>query len=69
MKPIANWKPRVARMFVVAPASPYTWAVAFSRRLIPGAVFTTQAAAVAYAAGLARSIGLDRSNVRVLGAV
>jgi hypothetical protein len=55
-------------MFVVAPASPYTWAVAFSRRLIPGAVFSTQAAAVAYASWLARSVGLNHSNVRVLGA-
>ena len=68
MNSISRFKPRVARMFVVAPASPCAWAVAFSRRLIPGAVFTTQAAAVAYASWLARAVGLDPSNVRVLGA-
>lgn len=63
-----GWKPRMARMFVVAPASPYTWAVAFSRQLIPGAVFSTKTAAVAYASWLARSVGLGRSNVKILGA-
>jgi hypothetical protein len=68
MNKISGWKPRIARMFVVAPASPYTWAVAFSRQLIPGAIFTTKAAAVAYASWLARSAGLDRSNVKILGA-
>ena len=67
MEKISGWKPRIARMFVVAPASPYTWAVAFSRQLIPGAVFTTQAAAVAYASGLASSAGLGDSNVKILG--
>jgi hypothetical protein len=68
METISGWKPRMARMFVVAPASPYTWAVAFSRQIIPGAVFTTKAAAVAYAAWLARSVGLGRSSIKVLGA-
>jgi hypothetical protein len=67
MEKISGWKPRIARMFVVAPASPYTWAVAFSRQLIPGAVFTSKAAAVAYASGLASSIGLGHSSVKILG--
>ena len=67
MENISGWKPRIARMFVVAPASPYTWAVAFSRQLIPGAVFTSKAAAVAYASGLANSIGLGQTSVKILG--
>lgn len=63
-----GWQPRIRRMFVVAPASPYTWAVAFSRQLIPGAVFSTRDAAVEYALMLARAAGLDTSNVRILAA-
>ena len=53
--------------FVVAPASAYTWAVAFSRRLIPGAVFNSRDAALAYAATLAEAAGLRAPEVRVLG--
>ena len=67
MEKTSGWKPRIARMFVVAPASPYTWAVAFSRQLIPGAVFNSKAAAIAYASGLASLAGLGESNVKVLG--
>ena len=52
--------------FVVAPASAYTWAVAFSRRLIPGAVFASRDAAVAYAQTLAKAAGLRSPMVRVL---
>lgn len=44
--------------FVVAPASAYTWAVAFARHLIPGAVFASRDAAVAYASTLAKASGL-----------
>jgi hypothetical protein len=44
--------------FVVAPASAYTWAVAFARRLIPGAVFASRDAAVAYASTLAKASGV-----------
>ena len=44
--------------FVVAPASAYTWAVAFARRLIPGAVFVSKDAAVAYAKSLAKASGV-----------
>ena len=40
-------------------ASARTWAVAFSRRLIPGAVFTTKVAAMSYAAALANAAGLN----------
>ena len=53
--------------FVVAPASAYTWAVAFSRRLIPGAVFASRDAAVAYAKVLAQAAGLRAPRVKVLG--
>ena len=54
-------------LLVVAPASAYTWAVAFSRRLIPGAVFNSRDAALAYAATLAKAAGLRAPEVRVLG--
>ena len=64
----SSWKPRTARMFVVAPASPCTWAVAFSRQIIPGAVFKSKTAAIVYAFLLASAAGLDYTNVRVLGA-
>ena len=44
--------------FVVAPASAYTWAVAFARHIIPGAVFASRDAAVAYAKTLAKASGV-----------
>lgn len=53
--------------FVVAPASASTWAVAFARTLIPGALFRTRTAALNYACVLANAAGLGRRNVRVLG--
>ena len=59
-------KPRQNNAFVVARASARTWAVAFSRKLIPGAVFKTKAAALSYASMLASAAGL-RSSVEVLG--
>lgn len=62
-----GWQPRIRKMLVVVPINSYTWAVAFSRRLIPGAVFSTRAAAVLYAAILATAAGIDASHVRVLG--
>ena len=61
-----SWKLRKQDAFIVAKASAYTWAVAFSRKLIPGAVFKSKDAALAYASTLARAAGL-RSPVRVLG--
>ena len=64
----SSWKRRTARMLVVAPASPYTWAVAFSRQLIPGAIFHSRAAAIVYAFLLASAAGLDYTKVKVLGA-
>jgi hypothetical protein len=54
--------------FVVAKASARTWVVAFSRRLIPGALFGSRDAALNYANMLARSAGLRSPNVRVLEA-
>jgi hypothetical protein len=59
-------KPRKNNAFVVARASARTWAVAFSRKLIPGAVFKTKAAALSYASMLARAAGLH-SPIQVLG--
>lgn len=52
---------------VVAKASACTWVVAFSRRMIPGALFQSKAAAVSYAKMLARSAGLRSPQVTVLG--
>lgn len=54
-------------VLVVAPASASTWAVAFSRRLIPGALFKTRAAAIGYASVLANASGLGTANVKILG--
>ena len=61
------WQPRRKSMFVVAPADGSTWAVAFSRRLIPGALFASKAAAIRYAYLLAGMAGLGGDNIRVLG--
>ena len=61
------WQHRRKSMFVVAPANESTWAVAFSRRLIPGALFASKAAAVRYAYLLAGIAGLDGENIRILG--
>jgi hypothetical protein len=57
---------RQKQAFVVARASARTWAVAFSRKLIPGAVFKTKDAALSYASMLAQAAGL-RSPVLVIG--
>lgn len=59
-------KRRKKSAFVVAKASAATWVVAFSRHVIPGALFKTKDAALAYATMLAKSAGL-RSNVTVVG--
>jgi hypothetical protein len=61
------WQRRRKGMFVVAPANESTWAVAFSRRLIPGALFASKAAAVRYACLLAAVAGLSGDDIRVLG--
>lgn len=68
MKTRRFWRRRAKNVLVVAPASETTWAVALSRRLIPGALFSTQAAAVRYATALATAAGLRRTHVKVLGA-
>ena len=54
--------------FIVAKASAQTWVVAFSRRLIPGALFKSRDAALSYAKMLARSAGLRSPHVTVLEA-
>jgi hypothetical protein len=53
--------------FVVAKASACTWVVAFSRRMIPGALFQSRDAALNYARMLARTAGLRSPQVMVLG--
>jgi hypothetical protein len=53
--------------FVVAKASARTWVVAFSRKMIPGALFRTRDAALNYAQMLARSAGVRSPHVTVLG--
>lgn len=52
---------------VVARASAATWVVAFSRHVIPGALFRTKEAALSYAATIARAAGLRKPDVTVLG--
>ena len=51
---------------VVAQASAATWVVAFSRRVIPGALFQTKDAALSYASMLAKAAGLRSPDVTVL---
>lgn len=60
------WQRRRKSIFVVAPANTGTWVVAFSRRLIPGALFTSKDAAIHYACLLAGMAGLDDDYIRVL---
>ena len=62
-----TFKRRKQSALVVAKASACTWVVAFSRRMIPGALFKTKAAALNYANMLARSAGLRSPQVMVLG--
>jgi hypothetical protein len=62
-----TFKRRNKSALVVAKASACTWVVAFSRRLIPGALFQTKDAALTYAKMLARSAGLRSPQVTVLG--
>ncbi len=62
MKTKGFWETKL----VVAPASASTWAVAFSRHLIPGALFKTKTAALDYALLLANAAGLTRRQVKVL---
>lgn len=58
---------RKTSAFVVAKASACTWVVAFSRHMIPGALFNTKDAALNYAKMLAQSAGLRSPQVTVLG--
>jgi hypothetical protein len=61
------WERRRTNDFVVAPASAKTWVVAFSRQLIPGALFKTRNAAVRYASMLAGAAGIRSTHIKVLG--
>jgi hypothetical protein len=51
---------------VVARASAATWVVAFSRHVIPGALFRTKEAALVYAATIAAAAGLRTPAVTIL---
>ena len=62
-----TFKRRKKSAFVVAKASAATWVVAFSRRMIPGALFNSKDAALNYAKMLAKSAGLRSPEVTVLG--
>ena len=62
-----TWKRRKKAALVVARASGATWVVAFSRRVIPGALFKSKDAAVRYASTLASAAGLRSPDVMVLG--
>ena len=62
------WQHRRMSTLVVAPVSATTWVVAFSRRLIPGALFTSRDEAIRYARALAGFAGLGGEDVRVLPA-
>ena len=61
------WQRSQKKMLVVAPAGNSTWAVAFSRQLIPGALFGTKMAAIHYAFLLATAAGLNAASIKVLG--
>jgi hypothetical protein len=52
-------KRKPTQVFLIVRASACTWAVALSRRLIPGALFSTKRAAMSYAMQLAAAAGLD----------
>ena len=56
---------RTVKSLVVAPVGAYTWVVAISRRLIPGACFTTRAAALRYASLLANAANLGGGHIQV----
>ena len=66
-KTTRSFKRRKKSAFVVAKASAATWVVAFSRRMIPGALFNSKDAALNYAKMLAKSAGLRSPEVTVLG--
>lgn len=65
MKRQKQWKRKPTEVFLIVRASARTWAVAFSRRLIPGAVFSSKTAAMNYAAALASAAGLNSVQVVV----
>lgn len=68
MKRKQPWQRKPTEVFLIVRASARTWAVAFSRRLIPGAVFSSKLAAMSYAAALASASGLDSVQLVLDGA-
>jgi len=68
MKRQKHWKRKPTEVFLIVRASACTWAVAISRRLIPGAIFSTKVAAMSYAAALASAAGLNSVQL-VIGEV
>ena len=64
-----TFKRRNKSAFVVAKASAATWVVAFSRRMIPGALFNSKDAALSSATMLAKSwMELEAANLMVFKA-
>ena len=59
MKRKQQWQRKPTEVFLIVRASARTWAVAFSQRLIPGAIFSSRFAAMSYAAALARASGIE----------
>jgi hypothetical protein len=59
MKRKKQWKRKPTQVFLIVRASAHTWAVALSRRLIPGAVFSSKVAAMNYVSALAGAAGLN----------
>jgi hypothetical protein len=57
---------RPAGVFTVMRAGASCWTVAYSRRLIPGAVLRTRGAAIDYAAALAHAAGFRKTHLRIL---
>jgi hypothetical protein len=61
-----NSRSKSKAAFVVARASACTWVVAFSRRVIPGALFKSKEAALSYVTTLARAAGWSAPSVTIL---
>ena len=66
MLQVTTIKCRPAGVFVVMHAGALCWTVAYSRRLIPGAVLRTRGAAIDYAAALAHAAGFRKTHLKIL---
>jgi hypothetical protein len=57
---------RPAGVFTVMRAGASCWTVAYSRRLIPGAILRTRGAAIDYATALAHAAGFGKTHLRIV---